>query len=243
MAATRYRTAAQIINDAAVECGLAAVVDPFASTDPNFILFIRLLNSTGNELAGMGGWEQLRKEATVTVGALDTGVYSLPDDYRAMVDSTQWNRTSRLPLGGPLTSQQTQLLKARTISSTLFYPFRVIGGNMELIGTLPPVGTVLALEYESDSWVKPALSSEPDSDVSALATDTIYFDSTLMVRALKYHWKGERGFDVAKALDDYNSSLSSARSVNPLPVLDMAGPLGGVHMLDEWNIPDTGYGT
>lgn len=243
MATTRYRTAAQIINDAAVECGLSEVVDPFSSTDANFRLFVRLLNSTGNELANEGGWEQLRKEATLTVGVGDTGFYSLPDDYRAMVNDTAWNRTTTFPLGGPVSSQQAQFLKARTISSTLFFPFRIIGSDLEIIGTLPAVGSVLALEYESDSWVKPATSSEPDADQATLSSDTIYFDPVLMLRALKYHWRGERGLDVTKALDDYRTSLAAARSVVPLPVLDMAGPEEGRRMLDHWNVSDTGYGS
>ena len=54
----RWDDAGTIINDAAVEVGLSAVADPFASADPAFVQLCRLLTSAGRELLGMHQWHK-----------------------------------------------------------------------------------------------------------------------------------------------------------------------------------------
>ena len=52
MSLVGYTTASDIVNRAAVQVGLAVSVDPFASTDPNFIKLVEYLNTAGQDIAG-----------------------------------------------------------------------------------------------------------------------------------------------------------------------------------------------
>jgi len=106
----QYDTAKNIINAAAVECGLGVSSDPYASQDPAFVQLVQLLVSAGQELALKFPWEQCVKKYTITTAALDTGDYSLPSDFNWMIDQSGWEATQRYPLGGPLDSQDWQML-------------------------------------------------------------------------------------------------------------------------------------
>jgi hypothetical protein len=240
MATSRWKAAKDLINDASVEVGLSAVVDPFASTDQNFILICRLLNSTGRKLAQRPKLA-LVKEATMTVAALDTGLYSLPDDFVSFVDQSAFDRTGMRPIALPTSSQEWQRLRAWNTASTLWIRARVVGGQFEVF-ELPAVGTVIAVEYVSRAWVLPATSSEPDADACTATTDVVMFEPDLVVSALKLRWKQSKGKDSTAELAEFEMALDAAESVGPSPVLDLAGSHAGERFLDETNIPDTGFG-
>jgi len=119
-----FDTAGSIINDALVEVGLAAVADPFADSDSNVIQMCTLLKSKGREILRQRFWTQMRGEHTFTTVA-GTPTYALPSDFHSMVDQSGWNRTNRLPLGGPLSPQEWQYLKSRlanVVFTVLFRP-------------------------------------------------------------------------------------------------------------------------
>ena len=104
-----WDTAGNIINDAATELGLQAfqakAADPFASTDPNMGQLCQLLKSVGRDLAKRREWTHLRAIHTLTT-VEGVGWYALPADFGRMINQTGWNRTNRLPLGGPLSPQE-----------------------------------------------------------------------------------------------------------------------------------------
>lgn len=240
MAITRWKTAGEIINLAAPELGIPVTGDPLASADQNVVLLSALLNSTGQYLT-----RRLRpiSEATLTIAADDTGFYSLPDDFVGMVDQSGWDRTRIRPLSGPLSSQEWQAVKARNVSGTQYARFRIVADQMELATPLPAVGTVLALEYITRAWVQSVGATSRDKDAATLSTDTVLYDPLLMTRALKYHWRAERGFDSTKALSEYEDMLAMALSDGPAAVLDLNGRAGTERFLGFDNLPDTGYGT
>jgi hypothetical protein len=126
-----WDTAGSIINDAAIEIGLAPVADPYTSTDPNYIQMCGLLKSVGRELVHQRQWNHLRGEHTFTT-VLGQSVYPLPDDYHNMIDQTWWNRTNRLPLGGPMSAQEWQYLKARLVGVVFTVLFRPMEGAITL---------------------------------------------------------------------------------------------------------------
>lgn len=63
---SRYATCQEIVNRAAVECGLTPVADVFASTDPAFVQLRTLLTSCGQNLTENYEWEILRREFSYT---------------------------------------------------------------------------------------------------------------------------------------------------------------------------------
>lgn len=150
-----WDTAGQIVNDAAVECGLAASADPFASADPNFIRLCRLLKSCGRELVNKASWSHLASEylfSTIT----GQQIYPVPPDWRSPYDESQWSRTTRLPLGGPLSPQEWQYLAARQIGISWTILWRPQQGAIYCFPAqgATPGPLVIALEYRSNWWVQ-----------------------------------------------------------------------------------------
>jgi hypothetical protein len=142
--------AKDVINRAAVLLGLAAEDSPFGSSDPNFVQLRTMLASAGSDLVREHDWAFLRRQYEFTTEpGLDT--YSMPGDFIRHVNQTQWNRTSRLPLGGPVTPQGWQLLKTLNVVAAVQMFFRTKGLSI-LLHPVPDGAYLLAMEYISGFW-------------------------------------------------------------------------------------------
>src|SRR5688572_457522 len=106
-----------IVNDAALELGLitSASADVYGETNQNIVQLRALLKSLGQRLVRDFKWSHLTKEHTFDT-ADGVSNYTLPDDFQRIVDGTAWNRTTDLPLVGPLNAQQWQALKGQASS-------------------------------------------------------------------------------------------------------------------------------
>lgn len=156
MSGFAFDTAQNLINDAAVELGLAASSDVWASQDPNFIQLRGLLKSLGRWLWRKRRWSWLQQVYTFTT-VQGQGRYDLPADFGSMIEQTGWNRTNRVPLAGPLSPQQWEFLAGWSqgvVYTVLFRPF-----NRQL-WLYPPVSTpgsyAIAFEYASRYWAVPS---------------------------------------------------------------------------------------
>src|SRR5690348_10170041 len=110
-----WPTAQSVIVQAALELGLIQSdqdlgEDAYTSTDPNVAQLRAFLKKVGRNLVDEFQWEQLRAEWSITtLGNVlhpRTGAYAMPPDWRGMRDQSGWNRTQRLPMGGPLSEQE-----------------------------------------------------------------------------------------------------------------------------------------
>lgn len=177
MSSYAFSTAGTLINRAAVEVGLTAVSDPYASTDQNFIQLCGLLQSLGDELWRQGRWQQMQQVYTFTT---DAGVarYDLPADFGTMIDQTGWNRTNRLPLGGPLSPQEWEYLKAFQSGVVFTILFRPINQQLWFLpDDAIPADFVVAFEYLSRFWVIPTErqgTSGPWSDGISVTTSDYF---------------------------------------------------------------------
>lgn len=173
MSSYPFDTAGNIINQAAVEVGLAAQSDVYASTDQNFIQLRTLLVSLGNDLWREKEWTQLQQVYTFTSVA-NQARYSLPADFGSMIEQTGWNRTNRLPLGGPLSPQEWEYFKARLVGVVFTVLFRPMNQQLWLYpDTGTPGGYVIAFEYVSRYWAVAATTHAtlgPWSDGIAVTT-------------------------------------------------------------------------
>jgi hypothetical protein len=270
---TGWETAGTIVNQAGTELGLIAntsdwydTTDPFASNDKNMVLLCRLVTTVGRELVDAFDWRQLRRQYSFWTTA---GIYQypLPAGFRSLVNQASWNRTNRLPLGGPLSSQQWQYLASRQTGLVINVLFRLGGpggpgalvaggGLIELFPeTNTPGGVNITFEYQSSFWVGPydGLTYSPYRDALTaqngaggaypMVSQIIYFDSLLMVRLLKLRWLQARGFDSAMAEQQYRETLARCKdNDSESPVLDLNGDGQVDPLLGPQNFPFTGYG-
>ena len=240
-----WDTAANIISDAAVELGLATadIPEPFASTDPNIAQLCRLLKSIGQDLVRDFPWSHLQKTNVFTT-SVGVEEYQAPDDFARLIDQTEWNRTWRMPLLGPLNAQSWQFLKAWNVLGIAYRYFRVLGDKV-LIHNVPTAAEVLAYEYVSRYWVQSFDATEPTQEFIGSGEDVLHFDRRLLVCALKLRWKRAKGFDSTAELDDYERALARATGGDGgAPILQVGGRRRGPdRLIDVSNLPDTGYGS
>jgi len=241
--ATAWPTVASVVNDAAVELGLVAadIADPFASTDQNIVQLLRLLKSGGRELVKHRVWTHLIKEYTFNLVA-GQQAYSLPADFRSMIDDSQWDRTTRFPLSMPISSEDWQFLQAIPVASNITYYGRLWQGQIQ-VTPLPGAGVTdtMAYEYNSSSWV--ATAGAPtvlSKDAPTVATDPLGFDARLMLARLKRDWRRNKKQDSQSEEDDYQTALFDAENEDAVAkTIYIGGRMRrGRRQIDRWNLPD-----
>ena len=244
----RYITAQDIINRAAVECGLTPSPDVWASTDPAFVQLRNLLTTCGQDLCESYEWEILRRSHSITtVGATDTGAYDLPADFGRMINQTGWEETNRLPVTGPMTEQQWTYLKGRNlINSTIYISFKIHQDKYNVYPDDPvPDGLEITFSYISRNWVIPAAAA-PDvyEDTVQANGDTVLFKPNMIVSYLRYKFLDAKGFDTGSAVGQFSKAYLQATGGNDgAPVLNAGRGLSGIPLLDYRNIPITNYGS
>jgi hypothetical protein len=244
----RFDTAAEIINSAAVECGLVAVADPFISTDPAFVQLCQLLTNAGREMLGLHQWNRFVAEHSITTAVPpDTGNYDLPDDFAYMIDQTGWTPTNAglgLPLGGPLSEQDwAYLVNTNLASSTIFVSFKMSQGQFQVLPQPPPDAIDINFKYISRWWV--ALAAAPTVaviDKVAAADDVVLFEPILISKFLKLRFLEAKGFDTNSASAQFHSVFMqwTGKDVSA-PVLN-AARMRLFPYLGWRNIPETNYG-
>lgn len=248
-----FATVATIVSEVAEELSLITedVADPYASEDPHILQLTRLLKAAGREIIRKHTWSQSLKTHTFET---EEGVstYDLPTDFLRMINQTQWNRTSTLPVGGPLSPQEWEYLTARVAGVTFRLLFRPRNRKLEFYnGDDTPGGQTVAFEYLSSYWVQsdsqvvgPGESAVGDKSAPTVADDTILFDVHLMTRALKFAFLRDKGFDASNAEKEYARALAAVmRDDTPAPTLSLNGPSRSEPLIGPDNVPITGYGS
>ncbi|HZH06911.1 MAG TPA: hypothetical protein VEY69_09575 [Lautropia sp.] len=237
-----FDTAANIVNDAAVQLGLwtAAVNDPIVATDANSAQLTAYLKSLGQRLARAYSWSHLQKSYTFNT-ASSTETYPLPSDFARSVDQTHWNRTGTAQLFGPVGPQTWARLKN---SSTAVYTdssFRTFG-NLLYVHPVPTAINTYAFEYVSSQWVQATADAAPSKEAPTLGTDVLWFDRDLLVTGLKLEFHKNKGFDTSGDVADFTQALDAAVGADsPGEVLSLSGPRG-FPFLTWCNAPDGDWG-
>lgn len=312
---TRYVTAKEIVNRAAVEVGLTPVADVWASTDPAFVQLRTLLNSCGQNMMEAYDWEQLRRQAslttidgtklltysgialgpfvegrtitggtsgaTATISSVDAtnlqlgvtpvtgtlvsgevitssvvattatiddyrtnGVYDLPVDFDRMIDQTGWDRTNRVPLGGPLTPQEWQYLLGRDlVSYTIYATFRIMEGKWNIFPQPPPVGLDIFYEYISAYWLWTSAADTTGLQSPTGNDNVVLYKPEVIVQYLRYKFLSAKGFPTSDAKESFGKAWEDTTGGDKGAQIVNAGTgRRGIHFLDYYNIPDTNYG-
>ena len=245
MTVTSAISANDILNRVAVEVGLDAVADPYASTEQHFIQMKYLLQTEGETLVLAHEWEFLTREFNIQTLDGDTGNYDLPDDWIAMQDQTGWERAENVPLFGPLSAQDWQYLLGRDlVTSTIYASFRLKDGKISIFPQPPAAGLDIVLEYRSRNWAHDGGSPPTYKASLTTGSDVVLFDRTLITRAVKNAWLGAKGFDTSAAQADYNQIFNFLIGKDKGgKILNAGGGNRGFPYLSTYgNTPDSGYG-
>ncbi len=249
--AAYYDTAADIINNAAIACGLSAVSDPFASLEDQMIQLRSLLTQCGRELYNKHQWQQFIKNASYNTSTDiipgTTNEFELPDDFAWLIDQTGWtpnNLGLGLPLGGPYTEQQWDAIVAQNLAaSTIYIGFKISQGTFQVLPDPPPSNTTINFGYVSRDWVQVHGVAADTATLVANADDLVMYEPVMITTMLAARFKQAKGLDASAQLDQFTAAFQSATSLNqPAPVLNM-GSGRMFPLINIWtNTPPTGYG-
>lgn len=250
--AAYYDTAGDIVNSAAVECGLDTAGDPFTSPAPHMVQMCALLTNCGRELYNKYQWQQFIENASydtdtdIIVGT--TNQFALPDDFAHLINQTGWtpnNLGLGLPLGGPYTEQQWDAIVAQQLAaSTIYIGFKIADGTFQVLPDPPPASTTITFGYMSRNWVQVEGVAADGATKVENSSDIVMFEPVMIVKMLAARYKQAKGLDATDSLDQFNAAYNSATSLNaPAPVLDMGRSMLFPLLNIFTNTPPTGYGS
>jgi hypothetical protein len=183
-----------------------------ANTAQTAVKLLAHAQREGRELSRRHKWEELISEKTF---AKNTGTdlgdgstsYALPTDYRHAIAATWFDRGTRAPISGPVTSSEWQMLMAENLTAGYQYYFRIRGG---LILAYPnPTGTdKLAFEYVSTHWCKS--SGGTGQTAWAADTDVGVLDEELMTMGIVWRFQKETGLPWKADFAAYEGQLRQA---------------------------------
>ena len=242
----RLSTVNEIMRNVAGEVGLdSSVTNPMASKDPNFLQLAVLLNSACQEMVELFPWQILLKDYAYVTEDTDTGIYELPDDFSYMVDQSGWERSNRMPLGGPLTTQQWNYLAGRDlVSSTIYVNFRMVTNKFEIYPQPVPAGLNINFSYISRNFAAQTLDFDIPSDKVTEGSQFILFEPILIQKFLKCKFLEAKGFDASAARNEFDNMFGGRTGKDTGgQVLSVGGPSWGYPYLGTYrNTPDTNYG-
>jgi hypothetical protein len=167
--------------------------------------------------------------------------YDLPSDYECLLNDTEWDKSKHWRMLGPETAQQWQWLKSGYISTGPRVRFRLLGGYFQ-IWPQPSTNDVMGFEYRSNSWV---YDTNTGGYEQSFTTDdqTCLFSDRLMVLALKKKYFEIKGFDVTALTRDYDRAMEQEKAHDQGAATLSMAPLPADILIQQSNIPDSGYGT
>lgn len=214
------------------------------SADLQIVQIKALLEEIGIDMASRVAWEGITFQATHTsLAAEDQGAMTAiaTNGFKYIKNGTIWDRTDRLPILGPLSSQEWQTLKALVVTGPR-YRHRIRGGKL-LVNPTPTAGHTWAFEYVSKNWILGA-DLTTYKQFFTLDSDTLLLPDTEMLQGLRWKWKREKGLDYSEDFRTYEVMLKDAAGRDGgKPVLRMdgdgwSGPKPGIIVPSgNWNVP------
>lgn len=240
-------TLLEIVQGACDEIGVTSPTIVVGSTDQTIRTLLSMSNREGREIARAAAWTVLQRTYTFTT-VNGQAEYDLPSDYSRLIYDTEWDRSQRRPLIGPVSPQRWQELKSGLLGSGLagkrYRIERASSGTGRKIYVDPTPGTsgeTLAFEYISDQWCVNAAGNTL-ANAWAADTDIALVNQDLMTLGLIVRFKRSKGFAFGSEADEYAQMFATLVGQDrPAPSLNLAARRG-LHLLDYCNVPETGYG-
>jgi len=179
-------------------------------TDGQVLQLLRLLEEEGQDLARRGPWQGITFETTwSTTAAEDQGAMTTlaSNGFNYIKNQTFWDRTSKLPVLGPLNDLQWASIKARTITGPRYH-YRIRGGKL-LITPTPTASLTFAFEYASENWIL-GVDGTTYKSIFSLDTDTILLPEHIVLQGLRWRWKKEKGLEYAEDFRTYEMQVKDA---------------------------------
>jgi len=239
-----YWTPLAIVNQAAGELGLNPVASSVDAADTQAVLFLALLQTSGNELLQYYPWEQFAKPFTITLVAAQEE-YALPTDLAYFRDQTQWDSTNHWPLLGPKSAQEWAWLKNSFVATLPRMRYRIQGDKFKVF-PIPPVGTTQSfyMEYISNWWIaNVATPTVPAKSLITLDSDVVLYDPWLIIKYIKLKFYELKGFNTSGVRADFTRIFEALTGKDTGAEKLSLAPQFQTPYVGAWSIPDGSWST
>jgi hypothetical protein len=234
-----------IIREVAGEIGIPVPTIALASTDPQIVQLVKLLNKEGRALSARYGWERLTREATFTTLAAESqgtvaSIVGVAHSARHIVNDTIWNRTRQWPVCGPQDNQNWQGYKAMSVTGPVSQ-YRIRGGELLFMPT-PAAGETCAFEYVDKYWCTDVTGVTFKGAVT-VDSDAMLLDDEIMQQGLLWRWRAAKKLDYTEDFVTYENMVADAMARDGTkPTLSMAGDPNAyqpvvVTPVGSWSLP------
>lgn len=175
--------------------------------------------------------------------------YSLPTDFAYFMSQTWWDRNFRWQLLGPLDAQEWQVLKSGISPTGPRRRFRIYNNTFN-IDPVPGFsssdnGSIEVFEYYSNGWCQSTGgTSGTIQSVWTADTDNYCLDDQSMILGIIWRYlRAKRlSYDEEQLTYDLLAERLMARNggTRSLPLNASAS---GIRLLNNQNVPDTGFGS
>lgn len=182
------------------------------TTDTQVLQVKALLEEIGIDAASRHTWTSMTFQVLhTTIAAQDQGAMTsiAGGGWGFVKNMTIWDRTTTLPVLGPMDSVEWQALLAVLVTGPRFQ-FRIQNGHL-LVNPVPPAGDTWAFEYVTKYWILGA-DGTTYKQYFTLDTDTMLIPEELLLQGLRAWWKREKGLDYAEDMRMYETQLKDASS-------------------------------
>lgn len=223
------KTILDIIKEACRRIGISVPGSAISSTDLQVQQLVALLNEEGQEIAARYPWQRLTKEATFTTvgtqsqGDLDGGILPCAANLAYIVNDTIWNRSTRLPVYGPLSPRDWAYSRSMNYTAPTS-EYRILG-NQLIFNPAPGAGDSAAFEYVTRNWLQ-STDQSVERDTIAADDDAPVLDWQLLMLGLMWRWRAAKGLDYSQSFETYERRVqdSIARD-GTKPVLNLNGDI------------------
>ncbi|HQR41319.1 MAG TPA: hypothetical protein PLX97_01515, partial [Gemmatales bacterium] len=203
-------TLLSVVQDLCKRQNLSVPATVYGSTDQIVVQIMGLLEEEGTDLAPRHPWEGLINEASHTSVATESQgdmATIASNGFRYILNDTIWDRSTRLPVCGPMNPRSWQSLKALQNTGPR-YQYRIRGGEL-LVNPTPVAGESWYFEYVSKNWISDAAGVNFYERFTA-DTNIILLPDNLVLQGLRWRWKKEKGFDYAEDFRTYEMQVKDA---------------------------------
>lgn len=221
-----YTTLLDIIRRFMERTGLPKPAFSIGNTDAQVAQILGLLEEATEELVmrNARGWQILTREAVFVTKAQEVqgSLSELAPGFRAVTNDTLFNRTTRLPIYGPLLPMERQATKALQTAGP-YYRYWIANDQLHLYPT-PPAGQTIAFEYTSTACWSDGQSPATYSEYPTTDTAICLFPKPVVIAQLRWRWKQEKGLEYAQDFDSAELLLNAAIAADGTRrVVDLGG--------------------
>lgn len=198
-----------IVADACALLSIPVPTTVVASQDLQVRQLYALANEQGKEMAGSFNWQVMREQTTfVTVGAAEQPA-AVPTDWDRFIANSFWNRSTQLPVWGPVTPQIWQAIQAQPQLNRVILGFVQRHGKF-LITPTPPADQTIAYEYVTKNWAYS--DADVPKDRFTADSDQSYLDEYLFVLGLRWRFLKSKGLEYGEDFSTYQSELTQKQA-------------------------------